>query len=273
MMFGTTDTSEQIRPKRRTWLCPGVGLAAHGRGRLAALTYLVALAPFGMLIALSLVPQRDVFLGTLAIIGLSAALVLYEQTQCSKAAAPPMEHSILTRWYVPAGIVYVLAGVLALAVLIANYEVLRLVSNGMAPAATAGERLIYHERVDRASLQPGDPIVYRNSSRSGWGEPGEIMIGRILAAPGDTIGIRGRRYIVNGERRGMVGAVGEHPVAVPLPPLPGSATVPPQSYFVTQDQGETVLDSQVLGWVKAENVLGTALFHFNSDRGFFVRVN
>jgi hypothetical protein len=93
------------------------------------------------------------------------------------------------------------------------------------------------------------------------------VLGRILAAPGDTIAILAGHYQVNGKDTGReVSPLGQYPVVVDIPDAPEHVTVPADCYFVSQEQRSNALDSRTISWAWRQNILATKLW-LASSRG------
>ena len=73
--------------------------------------------------------------------------------------------------------------------------------DGMNPVVLAGERILYHRKVVASDMVPGRIIAFKVSARSSWGSPGQVVMGRVLAVPGDAMSIRGTHYQVNGTHK------------------------------------------------------------------------
>jgi hypothetical protein len=90
-----------------------------------------------------------------------------------------------------------------------------------------------------------------------------ILVGRVLAGPGEAVATDGSRYRVNGTAGpGMYPVSGRFVVLVP--PSPDWAIVPPGSYFVVQDNPRVGADTRQLSWVAAVDVLGTRVIRLHS---------
>ena len=132
---------------------------------------------------------------------------------------------------------------------------------GMSPIINPGELVLYHKRVVATDLAPGKVVSFRTSPDSSWGRPGDVVIARILAGPGDALAIRERQYEVNGKDSGIeVSPVGQFPVVVDVPEAPENITVPPDCYFVVQEQPPKALDSRTLSWARRQDVIATRLW-------------
>jgi signal peptidase I len=152
------------------------------------------------------------------------------------------------------------AAVAASLCLILNFGTLILRGDGMVPVIYPGELILYHKRVAATDLGPGRVIAFRVSARSSWGHAGEVVIGRILAAPGDTIAIQEGHYRVSGKESVEVSPTGRLPVVVDIPEAPAQVTAPTGCFFVVQEQPTKALDSRTLSWARSEDIVGTKLW-------------
>ncbi len=144
--------------------------------------------------------------------------------------------------------------------LVLNFGTFLLGGEGMNPIVSPGERILYHKKVVAADLVPGRINAFQTSARSSWGVAGAIVIGRILAVPGDAIAIRGTRYHVNGKERVDVSPLGSHRVVLDIPETPAQTIVPPDCFFIVQEQPSKALDSRTLSWAKREDILTNQLW-------------
>jgi len=180
---------------------------------------------------------------------------------------PSSESSFVSRHFIWACALAYIGALAACVCVFVNFGSHKLRGSGMIPVLYPGEFFVYHKRVVTADLVRGGLVTFRVSSKSSWGSPGEVVIARILAAPGHAIAIRGGHYQVNGEETGVeVGPVGSYQVVVDAPEAPAQIIVPPDCFFVVQEQPSQALDSRTLSWARREDVLGTKLWLF-SRRG------
>lgn len=252
----------------RSWFCPGAGFALIGRPIAATLTFAVMKASLLAFCWLSFQPEAPAaatLLGTsLAALG----LWVVEQVAVRKARLHPSSPTLLTSGYVGSTIAASLLAVLAIAALVTGFSVLRVGGSGMEPTLAKGTRLLYFKRLERDRLQPGALIVYRNGEDSAWGPPGFLMVGRILAGPGDELSIRDGMYLVNGKESQPISFLGDAQPVLIVPSAPGSITVPGDSHFIVQDAIEGSYDSRVLSWVKTSRIVGARQWHLSGPRAF-----
>lgn len=120
-------------------------------------------------------------------------------------------------------------------------------SESMAPTLTTGDQIVV-TRYFRSTPQRGDVIVFMSPN-----VPDELMVKRVIAAPGDLIDSRLGRVRISGYtlpepyllRAGTTGAV---PAQV----------IPADSYFVMGDNREDSSDSRSWGVVPRSRVVGRA---------------
>jgi signal peptidase I len=204
---------------------------------------------------------------TIALLVIATVLWLAEQYAVKKGAVRAPGPSILVRGFIASGTLMCLAAVVVACLLLAAFGSLRMAGTGMSPTLEPGERLLYHKRVDWDLVTPGAVIVYKNASESAWGQPGWIMISRIIAGPGDKISLHNEQYVVNGDVRALVGETGQYEMALDIPASPQSLTVPENCYFMVQDSPLGGLDSRVLSWARAENIVASRLWYLGRRIG------
>jgi signal peptidase I len=158
-----------------------------------------------------------------------------------------------------------IAGALALFLLFTRFGSIQLAGNGMSPTLENGERALYVKVLDPQRLRRGAVIVFRTSNRSAWGEPGALVISRILAIPGDRLSIRDGRYVLNGEQGPTVADTGPYAPVLPIPTAPETLTLSADRFFVVQDSPSGGFDSRVLSWVEPTEIVSTRL-HYMSAR-------
>jgi Signal peptidase, peptidase S26 len=245
----------------RSSVLPGSGLALLGHPRLAAL----GLAGMALLLAtmavVSFYPGGvTTWLALASLLG-SILLWAFECIAVGRIAVRPSgESGLVSRHFVGVCVLAYSGAVAASVCLVLNFGSLVLRGDGMIPVIYPGERILYHKQVVATDLVLGRIIAFRVSAMSSWGSPGTIVIGRILAAPRDAIGIGGTRYRVNGKESGEVSAVGRYQVVLDIPEVPAQSIVPPDCFFVVQEQPARGLDSRTLSWARREDVLATKLW-------------
>jgi signal peptidase I len=263
---GPEDDALRIQALRRSWACPGAGFAMLGRDGLAISTYLASLATLGAMAWLIIQPAAAALWATLGFLALAAALSLTEQFTVKKLSPQSPKPTFLVRGFLLAGAAQWLAAAVVLALFVIRFGSLQMAGSGMSPTLEKGERLLYEKRVEPERLRRGAAIVYRVSDRSAWGEPGWLVISRILAVPGDQLSLRDGTYLVNGEAGPAVAATGQYEPVIHIPSAPKTLLVPVDLFFVVQDSPRGGFDSRVLSWVQTRDVVSTRLYYL-SRRG------
>ncbi len=251
---------------KRSWICPGAGFALVGKSAYAIATFIASLCIVPAIAWVAFRPAAASVWTTVAVFVIATVLWFAEQVAIKKAALQtPSAHS-LVRGFVASSCIMWLAIIVAIGLLVTAFCSLRMAGSGMVPTLEKGERLIYHKHVDWQSVKPGAIIVYKNASDSAWGQPGWIVISRILAGPGDNISIQDGNYVVNGAAGPPVASTGKYDVVLDIPSSPELLTIPDGRYFIVQDSPSGGFDSRVLSWVRDDNVVGSRLWYF-SNRG------
>jgi signal peptidase I len=129
--------------------------------------------------------------------------------------------------------------------------------DGMAPSIAEGTLLLRHRSTGRPDMAPGRSVAFRvPEGTAGW-RPGDILLARVLAGPGDRLAVREGRYEVNGRSGPAVSEAGGRTVVLVVPLAPDTLTVPDDCWFVTPDNPQAAPDSRVLGWVRPGDVVAT----------------
>jgi signal peptidase I len=259
-MHEVENATRRAARQRSIWL-PGAGLALLGYSFLAGLSLACSVLALTAIVAMCFSP------GTLTAWVVFVALdgvVLFWVAEYVALGRIPIRPSgdsnrVDMRFAWACGLFY--TGVIAAAVCVfLNFASVTVHGRGMIPVVNPGECVVYHKRVVPADLVPGHVIVFQLSAESSLGQPGAIFFGRILAASGDVMQIRDGLYRVNGQEKGAVGPVGQYQVVAEVPEAPAQLIVPPDCFFVVQEQRSTAFDSRTLSWVHREDVLGTRLW-------------
>ncbi|MCE9604299.1 MAG: signal peptidase I [Planctomycetia bacterium] len=247
--------------RRKAWVCPGAGFAYLGRPAMAALCYLSSIGTFVAAIATAIVPSQTLLLATIAFI--IAGTVLWGLELFSTYTAwPPasLAPSSFNPWL---GALAIWIAVAIFAVVVLNsYKLVAFGGSLMSPTISEDESLLFHRSVDDARLQRGNVVLFELDADNKITEPGTLMIGRIIAVPGDMISISKERYVINGQIERHV-APSEHlPIALQVPQSPRMLKVPADCFFVSQDSITSGYDSRVLAYAKRPHIVSTKLFHF-----------
>jgi signal peptidase I len=254
------------RARGRSSLVSGAGFALLGYPVPAGLALAWSVAALAAVVVACFYPSA--LTAWLAGISLLGVLVLgaAESIAVGRIAVRPSgESSFFSRHFVLTCILIYTAAIGAGACLLMNFGTQLMRGEGMSPVINPGELLLYHKRVMATDLVPGKVFSFGISPDSSWGRPGDVVIARILAGPGDAIAIRERQYEVNGKDSGIeVSPVANFPVVVNVPEAPEHITVPPDSYFVVQELPPQALDSRTLSWARRQDVISTKLWLLSS---------
>jgi signal peptidase I len=166
-------------------------------------------------------------------------------------------------------------GVLPLVVLFAllatgMLRTYRNLTGSMDPTSSTGDRMI---AMRTGSVHHGDIIVFDYPLK-----PSVVFAKRVVAVGGDTVEIRSKQLLVNGEAVAEPYAVHLDPTIFPaIPTLPepyrsrdhfGPYQVPRGTYFVLGDNRDRSSDSRYWGAVPGENLRGRVVLLFSWSRGF-----
>jgi hypothetical protein len=244
--------------RRRSSLLPGMGFALLGYPVPAVLGLVLVALAFAAMSAVSFYPGPLLAWMILAATLGSILLWAVEYMAVGRITIRPSgETGSFSRRFKWICILSYLGAAAASICFVLSFGSLRMQGDGMSPVVLRGEIILYHKRVVEADLVPGRLIAFKVSPMSSWGRPGEVVMGRILAGPGNAIGIRRTRYRVNGKESVEVSDVGPYKVVVDIPRAPAEAPVPPECFFVVQEQSSTALDSRTLSWARREDILAT----------------
>jgi signal peptidase I len=150
---------------------------------------------------------------------------------------------------------------IVLVVIVTSFRALQIEGGGMFPTLEKEELFLYHKHALDEHLHRGKVIVYKLSDQSGWGQPGTLVVSRILAVPGDQLSIQNGRYLLNGEPSSEVGATGRYAPVIAVPRTPETIQVPENCYFIVQDSPKRGFDSRVLSWAQRRNIVSTRLYY------------
>lgn len=210
-----------------------------------------------------LAPGAGALWTALAILGTAAALSIAEQSAIKKCSILTPSPDFLVRGFLAAAAVMWIGAGLVLILFFARFGSLQLVGSGMAPTLEKGERVLYEKRVDAERLRRGVIIAYRLSNRSAWGEPGVLMISRILAVPGDQLSIRDGKYVINGEDGPPVAVTNPYTPVLEIPAAPETLTLDTSRFFIIQESPTGGFDSRVLSWVDGDAIISTQMYYLS----------
>jgi signal peptidase I len=255
------DRGLQTKAARRSWICPGAGYALLGRGKLAVATVLASLGTLLAIIWLALEPGATALWVVLGGGVLSIVLWLAEQVAVKRLSPRTPSPRFLVGGFLWTSLATWLGTAAILVFLFSRFGSLQMAGSGMSPTLEKGERLLYEKRVEPAQLQRGAVILYQLPSGSAWGEPGFLVVSRVLAVPGDRLSIEGTNYLVNGQVSSAVGLTGQYAPVIQVPLAPSELTVPADCYFIVQDSPGNGFDSRILSWVEAKDIVSTRIYY------------
>jgi len=233
-------------------------LALLGHPLLGMVGLVAALLPALAILYLTFAsgtPALWIFIATLLV-----TLVFYalEQFLCGRISMRPEgQQSFLARKPINVCVGAYLAYLVALCIGLFNVGVKQLQGQGMAPTVLPGERFLYRKYVYPEDLRAGHLVLFQTSADSGWGHGGDEVLGRILAVPGDRLAIAAGHYLVNGKQEAAVAPVGAYRPKLEIPLAPATLTVPPNCYFIVQDNAQDSFDSRVLSWARKPDLIAT----------------
>lgn len=281
-MMTTAETSHSVPPpqnhesvdeyrlrrqaRRRAWFSPGAGwaLIGHpGKARLTFFTYVAfiaaALWTIWTLSAIGLVLAVALFFITLVIWSLELASL-------GRVAVQPAPSAWLVRCFWPVTVLVSLASLAVLLSIGLELGLARVNGHGMEPSIMAYERLVYRRHPAKADLARGRVILCKLSDDTRVGRPGMLLIGRVLALPGDKLSIRDGAYAVDGEPTDYLADIHLHQPAVDVPKWPKELTLPDERYFVVQDSPRPGLDSRSTSWIRWQDIQGSPIHYLRPDR-------
>lgn len=260
--------------RKRAWICPGAGFAVLGRFKAGAITYLAGL--------LTIVAATvAVFLTSKATLGATAGLIVvgtllwFYELWATYTAWPtkgevPVDETAGNEsagdggrsGFIAATIAMWVAFALFCAAMLLTFRILQVGGMGMMPTLYEGDRVLFRRFVDVKRLDRNAVVVFRLHSENKFTTPGTMMVGRIMAVPGDRLTIDGDTYYVNDVVAQHVAPSEPYPVALDVPRRPKQIVVPPDSYFIFQDAPERGLDSRVLWWARLNDIDSNFVYRF-----------
>lgn len=258
----------RARARRRAWFCPGAGWALLGRPRWAKATfffYLCFLAALAWFIVACHRPAAWLSLATFIVSIVAWSSEIAATKRAALRSGPP---GWLARRFWPATVLVWLASLAIPALLVNEFGRMMVRGTGMAPTLDDGERVLFRRRIDSGDLRPGAVVLFKLPPQTRVGEPGLLLVGRLLALPGDTISLRKGKYVVNGEttdylaEKNLVGA------AIDVPRWPQTLKVRDGRYFLMQDSPQPGLDSRQFSWIYERDLVSARLIHVSRGRFF-----
>lgn len=240
--------------RRRAWVCPGAGFGLLGYRRLALLTFWSGLAAMTSALWLAWSPSRTAFYWLLGLVALSGGTWLWE-IWTTYFGWPTTSGVTSDRRYRLGGGLVAFLTLLVILIVLANYGVVSVEGDGMAPKIHPGERLLYLAEVRRADLDRGRIILFKLDPESKFGEPGTFVVARILAVPGDRLSMQNGMYYVNDAAEAQIATSHENLISLNIEIAPRQTTVPNDCYFVVQDSPDGGHDGRTFSWVRRRNIV------------------
>lgn len=245
--------------RRRSWLCPGAGFEILGNPALGNITYGAAILVTLAAIFLALNPSLVAFLVVLALLLISTILWIAETIAGYSAWPPSLIRPAGSGYIVRAAVLWSLYVLLA-AIVLASYGAIKITGNGMSPLIMQGDKLIYRRKGERTKYAVGQVVMFRLHKDNKFTEAGALLLGRIMAVPGDKIYRRELEYYVNGVVDRDVAPDKPYPIALEIARHPNETVVPDGCYFVIQDAPDGGLDSRVLSWARADDIVSNEMY-------------
>jgi signal peptidase I len=256
-----SEKSTRKTARLRASLVPGTGFAFLGYPLPAYLSLAFGTAALAALVVACFAPSTLML--WLALILLLGVIVFWAAEYMAVGRItihPSGESGIVSRHFIAACVLTYTVALAAAGCLLFNFGSYQIRGDGMVPVVYPGDLLLYHKQVVAADLVPGNRFTFVVPPESSWGRPGDIVLARILAGPGDKIAIAKDHYLVNGKDSGVEASpVGPLPVRVDVPESPAQITVPPDCYYCVQEQ-PSAFDSRTLSWARRQDVLATKLW-------------
>lgn len=252
--------------RRRSWFSPGAGWALIGHPLKAWLTLITYVALIAS--ALWLIWRLSALAFWLTVTFFVATLVIWslELASLGRATVRLTPSAWLVRGFWPITLLVGLSSLAVPALMWVELDVTRIRGGGMEPSIASSESLVYHRHPTKGDLARGRVIVCKLSEETRVGRPGLLLIGRVLALPGDKLSIRGGAYVVDGESTDYLADSRIDQPAIDVPKWPKEVTVPDERYFVVQDSPRPGLDSRSFSWIRWQDIESTRIHSLRPDR-------
>ncbi len=264
---------------RQPWLAvllslvtTGLGQVYAGRPMRAMLVWLACTtwAVLGVVATVRLSGSAEIVAFAVTILG-GPAWAAWDAAQLARRAGATYRPRRFNRWYVYVALiavsVFVWQPVFTTLVRERLITTFRLASRAMEPTLLGGDYILSHRM--RGNITRGDIVVHRSARGS--------IVQRVVALPGDRVGMRSGRLFVND--RAVVEPYAQRDTADPSSPefmwqsahLPatrdsgthrptlhtwGPILVPLDGYFLLGDNRNNSLDSRYLGFVMRDSIVG-----------------
>lgn len=125
-------------------------------------------------------------------------------------------------------------------------------SRSMSPTLIPGDRILTNKLgISTRTFHRGDVIVFRNPENRR-----QNFVKRIVGLPGDTVEVKERELLINGETQHRVSDNTE----LSRPPKISVQTVPAGSYFVLGDNRDLSHDSRNFGFLSHGEIMGVVTY-------------
>jgi len=249
---------------RRSKFCPGAGFAFLGCKVLAIISLLASLCVLMSIVWVSFFPSSESLWALIGFFILFSALSIGERVAVRRVTPHQPGPRFLVGGFPFAASLWWVGIVAVLVVFLGSFGSVRVLGPGMSPTFEVGEQVLYHRRALDERLLRGKVIAYKLSGQSAWGQPGWLVVSRILAVPGDQLSIQNDRYFVNGEPGPVVAVTGEYAPIITVPQTPDTIQVPENCYFIVQDSPKGGFDSRVLSWAHRKDIVSTDLYYLRA---------
>jgi signal peptidase I len=262
---GSDETTLRKKARQRSFLCAGAGFALLGHRPLAILASTASMCVFAAFAWAILQPSAGALWSALVVLLVATLFWVGEQLTVPRVTPRAPGPAMLVAGYPFVVTLKGLAAGIVLVLILTHFGSLRLAGPGMSPTLEKGELVLYQKRADDERLRRGVVVVYKLSNQTAWGQPGWIIISRIMAVPGDRLSIQGAVYVVNGEAGPPVGPTGQIAPVISVPSSPEAITVPENCYFMVQDSPSGGFDSRILSWVQRNDIVSTGLYYLRPN--------
>lgn len=230
-----------------------------GNAPLGNIAYGTAILVAGSAVFLALNPSTLALVVTLIFLLISTILWVAETIAGYSAWPSSLVRPTGNAFIVRAAVLWSLYVLLA-ALVPATYGALKVSGNGMSPLIQQDDKLIFRRRGERTKYAVGQVVLFRLDADNKFTEAGSLLLGRIMAGPGDKIYRRELEYYVNGVVDRDVAPDKPYPLALEIARFPNETVVPDGCYFVIQDAPDGGLDSRVLSWARKENIVSNEMY-------------
>ncbi len=250
----------------RLWalLMLGAGFALRGRAVPSALLMGLNFAGLSALLWFGLAFDAVSLFATIGILGVWAAAMVVEQLTLPRwrlGGRPPW-----LRRYVSVAVAEVICAIAIFAILLCSVRLMRTRGSGISTTATPGEFLLYSRLNVNRDPARGALLTFTTSAQASPAFRDWLIIGRVLAVPGDRLSCDSGYFVVNDKRTVPFGPTGRAPAVLDVPNVPQSLTVPADSFFIVQDNSATAYDSRVFNWALSSRIQGTSFLSLTLGR-------